>query len=51
MREIVSNYKFIRRKRQPYNLKRLLTKAKFTPNDTCEVKNVHNQGAAFAFIF
>ena len=38
MREILSNYKIIRSKRQPYNLKRLLTKAKFTPNNTCEVK-------------
>ena len=30
-------YKFIKSKRQPYNLKRLLTKAKFMSNYTCEV--------------
>ena len=38
MRNILSNYKIIKSKRQPYNLKRLLTKAKFTSNDTCEVR-------------
>ena len=38
MRKILSNYKFIKSKRQPYNLKRLLTKAKFTSNDICEVR-------------
>ena len=38
MRNILSNYKIIRSKRQPYNLKRLLTKSKFTSNDTCEVR-------------
>ena len=38
MRNFLSNYKIIKSKRQPYNLKRLLTKAKFMPNETCEVK-------------
>ena len=38
MRNILSNYKIKKSKRQPYNLKRLLTKAKFTSNDTCEVR-------------
>ena len=38
MRKILSNYKFIKSKRQPYNLKRLLTKAKFTSNYICEVR-------------
>ena len=38
MRNILSNYKIIKSKRQPYNLKRLLTKAKFTSNDTCAVR-------------
>ena len=38
MRKILSNYKFIKSKRQPYNLKRLLTKTKFTSDDTCEVR-------------
>lgn len=38
MRKILANYKFIKSKRQPYNLKRLLTKAKFTSNHTCEVR-------------
>ena len=38
MRNILSNYKSIKSKRQSYNLKRLLTKAKFTSNDTCEVR-------------
>ena len=38
MPKILSNYKFIKSKRQPYNLKRLLTKAKFTSNHICEVK-------------
>ena len=38
MRNILSNYKIIKSKRQSYNLKRLLTKAKFTLNDTCEVR-------------
>ena len=37
LRNILSNYIIIKSKRQPYNLKRLLTKAKFTSNDTCEV--------------
>ena len=34
MRNILNNYKLIKSKRQPYNLKRLLTKAKFTSNNT-----------------
>ena len=38
MQKILSNYKFIKSKCQPYNLKRLLTKAKFTSNYTCEVR-------------
>ena len=38
MRKILPNHKFIKSKCQPYNLKRLLTKAKFTSNDTCEVR-------------
>ena len=37
MRNILSKHKILKSKRQPYNLKRLLTKAKFTSNDTCEV--------------
>ena len=32
MNDIFSKYKFIKSERQPYNLKRLLTKAKFTSN-------------------
>ena len=43
MRNILSNCKIIKSKRQPYNLKRLLTKDHclsfyFTSNDTCEVR-------------
>ena len=38
MRNTLSNYKIIKRKRQPYNLKRFLINAKFTSNDTCEVR-------------
>ena len=38
MRNILSKHKIMKSKRQPYNLKRLLTKAKFTSNDTCEVR-------------
>ena len=37
MRRLLSNYKLIKSKRQPYNLKRILTKAKF---ETTEVKEV-----------
>ena len=33
MRNILSKYKLIKVKRQPYSLKRLLTKAKFTSNN------------------
>ena len=36
---IISKYKFIKSKRQPCNLKRLLTKAKFTSNYEHTVKN------------
>ena len=38
MRNILSKHKILKSKRQPYYLKRLLTKAKFTSNDTCEVR-------------
>ena len=38
MRKILSNCKFIKRKRQPYNLKRLITKAWLTSKYTCEVR-------------
>ena len=38
MRNILSKHKILKSKRQPFNLKRLLTKAKFTSNDTYEVK-------------
>ena len=38
MRDILSRYKMIKSKRQPYNLKRLLSKAKFTFNDKHEVR-------------
>ena len=38
IRNILSNCKIIKSKRQPYNLKRLLTKAKFMSIDTCEVR-------------
>ena len=38
MRNILSKYKIIKSKRQPYNLKRIFTKAKFSSNDTCEVQ-------------
>ena len=38
MRKSLSKHKNLKGKRQPYNLKRLLTKAKFTSNDTCEVR-------------
>ena len=37
MRNILSKYKLIKSKRQPYNLKRLLTKAKFTSSNTLKV--------------
>ena len=37
MRNILSKYNLIKNKRQPYNLKRLLTKAKFTSNTTPKV--------------
>ena len=37
MRNILTKYKLIKSKRQPYNLKRLLTKAKFTSNNTPKV--------------
>ncbi|MCG7879609.1 MAG: GIY-YIG nuclease family protein [Candidatus Thiodiazotropha endolucinida] len=37
MRRILTKYKLIKSKRQPYNLKRLLTKAKFKSNDTPKV--------------
>ena len=37
MRNILSKYKLIKSKRQPYSLKRLLTKAKFTSNTTPKV--------------
>lgn len=38
MRKILSQFKFIKSKRQPYNLKRILTKAKFSSNQNHEVK-------------
>ena len=38
MRNILSKFKFIKSKRQPYNFKRLLTKAKFSSNECHEVK-------------
>lgn len=38
MGSILSRYKFIKSKRQPYNLKRLLTKAKFSSNECHEVR-------------
>ena len=38
MRNILSKHKILKSKRQPYNLKHLLTKAKSTSNDTCEVR-------------
>ena len=38
MNEILSNFKLIKSKRQPNNLKRLLTKAKFNYNVNHEVK-------------
>ena len=38
MRRLLSNYKLIKSKRQPYNLKRLLTKAKFQSNGSLEVR-------------
>ena len=37
MCDILSRYKIIKSKRQPYNLKRLLSKAKFVSNDKYEV--------------
>ena len=39
MRGILSKFKLIKSKRQPYNLKRLLAKAKFTSNDEYALKN------------
>ena len=42
MQNILSNYKFIKSRRQPCNLKRLLTKAKFSPNYTCKVRKCTN---------
>ena len=38
MRNILSKHKILKSKRQPFNLKRLLMKAKFTSNDIYEVK-------------
>ena len=38
MRNILSKFKFIKSKRQPYNLKRVLTKAKFSSKQGKEVK-------------
>ena len=38
MCDILSRYKIIKSKRQPYNLKRLLSKAKFVSNDKYEVR-------------
>ena len=38
MNDILSNFKIIKSKRQPNNLKRLLTKAKFSNSDHHEVK-------------
>ena len=43
MKGIISKYKFIKSKRQPYNLKRLLTKAKFTSNYEHTVKKKCNR--------
>ena len=37
MRNILFKYKLIKSKRQPYSLKRLLTKARFTSNNTLKV--------------
>ena len=37
MRNILPKYKLIKSKRQPYKLKRLLTKAKFTSSNTLKV--------------
>ena len=41
MNDILSNFKIIKSKRQPNNLKRLLTKAKFSNCDHHEVKRCH----------
>ena len=41
MNDILSNFKIIKSKRQPNNLKRLLTKAKFSNSDHHEVKRCH----------
>ena len=41
MNDILSNIKIIKSKRQPNNLKRLLTKAKFSNSDHHEVKRCH----------
>ena len=59
MRNILWKHRILKRKRQPYNLKPLLTKAKFTSNDTCEVRKCTRpncglctyllQGNSFAF--
>ena len=38
MRNFLSKHKILKSKRQPFNLKRLFTKAKLTSNDTYEVK-------------
>ena len=37
MRNILSKYKLLKSKRQPYSLKRLLTKTKFTSNNALKV--------------
>ena len=47
--EMRDRFKFIKSKRQPYNIKRLLTKAKFSSNECHEVKNVIDQIAVSAF--
>ena len=41
MNDILSNFKIIKSKRQPNNLKRLLTKAKLSNSDHHEVRRCH----------
>ena len=50
MKGILTKYKLNKSKREQYNLKRLLTKAKFTSNDQHAVKNATDLTAASAFI-
>ena len=50
MNDTISKYKFIKSKRQPYNLKRLLTKAKFTSNYEQTVKKCNRPNCGLCIL-